>query len=101
MVLRHGGGVRGKKPLDAIKSSGWPVVDCRPLKNDAEKTAFVVSEFKAGDRPEEAHHIRGTLAFPQLDYVATLRTRRKLEPNRDHGLEVLADSWYHVLCDEG
>jgi AcrR family transcriptional regulator len=50
---------------------------------------------------EETHHIRGTLAFTQLDYVATLWTRRKLEPNRDHALEVLADSWYHLLCDEG
>ncbi|WP_284981792.1 TetR/AcrR family transcriptional regulator [Arthrobacter sp. efr-133-TYG-118] len=54
----------------------------------------------AGRFPEETHHIRGTLAFTQLDYVATLWTRRKLEPNRDHALEVLADSWYHLLCDE-
>ncbi len=50
--------------------------------------------------PEETHHIRGTLAFTQLDYVATLWTRRKLEPNREHALEVLADAWYHLLCDE-
>jgi len=21
--------------------------------------------------------------------------------NREHALEVLADSWYHLLCDEG
>jgi AcrR family transcriptional regulator len=50
---------------------------------------------------EETRHIRGTLAFTQLDYVATLWTRRKYEPNREHALEVLADSWYHLLCDEG
>jgi AcrR family transcriptional regulator len=56
---------------------------------------------QAGRFPEETHHIRGTLAFTQLDYVATLWTRRKFEPNRDHALEVLADSWYHLLCDEG
>ena len=55
----------------------------------------------AGRFSPETHHIRGTLAFTQLDYVATLWTRRKLEPNRDHALEVLADSWYHLLCDEG
>ena len=55
----------------------------------------------AGRFPEETRHIRGTLAFTQLDYVATLWTRRKLEPNRDHALEVLADSWYRLLCDEG
>ena len=55
----------------------------------------------AGRFPQETHHIRGPLAFTQLDYVATLWTRRRLEPNRDHALEVLADSWYHLLCDEG
>ncbi|MDJ0456947.1 helix-turn-helix domain-containing protein [Arthrobacter sp. NQ7] len=55
----------------------------------------------AGRFSEETHHIRGTLAFTQLDYVATLWTRRKLEPNREHALEILADSWFHLLCDEG
>lgn len=54
----------------------------------------------AGRFQEETRHIRGTLAFTQLDYVATLWTRRKYEPNREHALEVLADSWYHLLCDE-
>lgn len=50
LVLRHGGGTRGKKLLDAVKAGGWPVVDCQPLKKDAEKTAFVVAEFKAASR---------------------------------------------------
>jgi AcrR family transcriptional regulator len=54
----------------------------------------------AGRFPEETRHIRGTLAFTQLDYVATLWTRRKLEPNREHALDVLAESWYHLLCDD-
>jgi len=58
LVVRHGGGVRGKKLLDAIKAAGWPVVDCQPLKKDADKTAFVVSEFRAASRriePEAVH----------------------------------------------
>jgi DNA polymerase III subunit delta len=50
LVLRHGGGARGKKLLDAVKKGGWPVVDCQPLKKDADKVAFVASEFKAGGR---------------------------------------------------
>ncbi|MEV7604420.1 DNA polymerase III subunit delta [Paenarthrobacter sp. NPDC089322] len=50
LVLRHAGGVRGKKLLDAVKSAGWPLIDCQPLKKDADKTAFVVAEFKAGGR---------------------------------------------------
>lgn len=55
----------------------------------------------AGRFPPETRHIRGTLAYTQLDYVATLWTRRRLEPNRDHALDVLADSWHHLLCKAG
>lgn len=58
LVLRHGGGVRGKKLLDAVKAGGWPVVDCQPLKKEAEKMAFVAAEFKAASRriePEAMH----------------------------------------------
>jgi DNA polymerase-3 subunit delta len=58
LVLRYGGGVRGKKLLDAIKAAGWPVVDCQPLKKDAEKIAFVTAEFKTASRridPDAVH----------------------------------------------
>jgi hypothetical protein len=50
LVLRHSGGTRGKKLLDAVKAGGWPTVDCQPLKKDAEKTAFVTAEFRAAGR---------------------------------------------------
>jgi AcrR family transcriptional regulator len=66
----------------------------------------VISDIAKGLRlakrfPAATHHIRGTLAFTQLDYVATLWTRRKYEPNREHAIEVLADSWHHLLGDAG
>ncbi|MBT2531418.1 DNA polymerase III subunit delta [Arthrobacter sp. ISL-48] len=50
LVLRHAGGVRGKKLLDAVKAGGWPLVDCQPLKKDADKAAFVAAEFRAAGR---------------------------------------------------
>ncbi|NUP59355.1 MAG: DNA polymerase III subunit delta [Pseudarthrobacter sp.] len=50
VVLRHAGGARGKKLLDAVKKGGWPIVDCQPLKKDADKAAFVMAEFKAEGR---------------------------------------------------
>lgn len=58
LVLRHAGGNRGKKLLDAIKKAGWPVVDCQPLKKDADKVTFVATEFKAAGRriDQEAVH---------------------------------------------
>lgn len=48
VVLRHGGGNRGKKLLDAIKSAGAAalVVECKEIKKDAERVTFVQQEFQ-------------------------------------------------------
>nr|WP_269439171.1 DNA polymerase III subunit delta [Arthrobacter sp. zg-Y820] len=50
LVMHHGGGNRGKKLLDAVKSAGAAVVECQPFKKDAEKLDFVSQEFKAARR---------------------------------------------------
>ncbi|AMB58680.1 DNA polymerase III subunit delta [Microterricola viridarii] len=52
LVLRHNGGVRGKKLLDALRGGlgGGVEVVCAELKKDAEKYDFAVAEFKAGSR---------------------------------------------------
>ena len=72
LVLRHGGGVRGKKLLDAIKAGGWPVVDCQPLKKDADKAAFVTTEFKAASRriEQDAVHALVNAVGAQLAELA-------------------------------
>ncbi|KPG88897.1 DNA polymerase III subunit delta [Frigoribacterium sp. RIT-PI-h] len=52
LVLRHGGGVRGKKLLDAVRGGtgrGLEVV-CAELKKDTEKLAFAAAEFAAERR---------------------------------------------------
>lgn len=49
VVLHHGGGNRGKPLLDAVKKTA-PIIDCSPLKKDAERVAFVQEEFKAARR---------------------------------------------------
>ncbi|WP_432394793.1 DNA polymerase III subunit delta [Pseudarthrobacter sp. L19] len=61
MVMRHGGGVRGKKLLDAIKAGGWPVVDCQPMKKDADKISFVMTEFKAASRRIEPDAVQALI----------------------------------------
>jgi hypothetical protein len=58
----------------------------------ASTAAELVDAVREGERP-------GILAW--LESRAALWTRRKLEPNRDHAFDVLADSWYHLLGDEG
>ncbi len=52
LVLRHGGGVRGKKLLDAVRSglgSGVEIV-CVELKKEQERAAFAAAEFALARR---------------------------------------------------
>lgn len=58
VVVVHGGGQRGKKMLDAITTSGAPVVACDPLKKDAERVAFAEQEFRAARRRAEPAAVR-------------------------------------------
>lgn len=51
LVLRHGGGQRGKKLLDTVRTDRYAVVaDCPPLTKDAEKAEFVTSEVRDAHR---------------------------------------------------
>jgi DNA polymerase-3 subunit delta len=52
VVLRHGGGVRGKKLLDAIRAGagGGIEVVCTELKRDSDKYDFAQAEFKAAGK---------------------------------------------------
>jgi DNA polymerase-3 subunit delta len=52
LVLRHGGGVRGKKLLDAVRGGlgGGIEIVCVDLKKDSEKLDFAAAEFAAEGR---------------------------------------------------
>jgi DNA polymerase-3 subunit delta len=50
LVLRHGGGTRGKKLLDAVAAAGHPVVACDPVKRDADKADLVRTDFRRARR---------------------------------------------------
>ncbi|WP_147106212.1 DNA polymerase III subunit delta [Nesterenkonia populi] len=49
LVLRHTGGNRGKKLLDALAQRAV-VVDCAPVKSDSDKLDFLRQEFRAARR---------------------------------------------------
>jgi hypothetical protein len=49
-------------------------------------------------RPGDASHPRNACLHATGPRGHPL-TRRKLEPNREHALDVLADSWFHLLSD--
>lgn len=50
LILHYSGGTRGKKLLEAIKAAGALIVNCQPIKRDAEKIDFVQAEFKSAKR---------------------------------------------------
>lgn len=58
LVLRHAGGVRGKKTLDAVRAAGARVVACDPVKRDADKQAFVSAELRRARRRAEPAAVR-------------------------------------------
>ncbi len=64
VVLRHGGGVRGKKLLDAIRSGsgGGVEIVCTELKKDAEKYEFASAEFRTAGKRVTASALRSLVA---------------------------------------
>jgi DNA polymerase-3 subunit delta len=64
LVLRHGGGVRGKRLLDAIRSGsgGGIEIVCAELKKDAERYEFAASEFRSAGRRVSPGALRALVA---------------------------------------
>jgi DNA polymerase III subunit delta len=64
LVLRHGGGVRGKKLLDALRAGtgGGIEIVCAELKKDAEKYDFAAAEFSAANRRITAGALRAVVS---------------------------------------
>ncbi|TRW45441.1 DNA polymerase III subunit delta [Georgenia yuyongxinii] len=58
LVLRHNGGTRGKKLLDAIGAAGYPVVACESLKRDGDKADFVRADFRRARRRVDAEAVQ-------------------------------------------
>jgi DNA polymerase-3 subunit delta len=50
LVLVHPGGVKGKSLLDAVRTAGAVVVDCKAVKWESDKVSFVQGEFRAAGR---------------------------------------------------
>lgn len=67
VILTHGGGNRGKRLLDAIAKAKHPVVECKPLKNDRDKSDFVYAEVRAAGRRIEPDAARLLIAAAGRD----------------------------------
>ncbi|QCU78001.1 DNA polymerase III subunit delta [Citricoccus sp. SGAir0253] len=60
LLLRHTGGNRGKKLLDAVVAAGVQV-ECQPIKSDAEKAEFVAGEFRSRRRSIDPEAVRALI----------------------------------------
>jgi DNA polymerase-3 subunit delta len=64
VVLRHGGGVRGKKMLDAVRAAAGVAeeVVCTELKRDSDKYDFASAEFRAAGKRVSPGAIRALVS---------------------------------------
>ena len=97
VVLRHAGGVRGKKLLDAIRGGAGEGIEvaCLELKKDQEKSEFAASEFAAAGRRVTGGAIRA-LVSAFADDLAELASacQQLLADDADEITEVTVERYY-------
>lgn len=97
LVLRHGGGMRGKKLLDAIRSGrgGGVEVACLELTKDSERQDFVHAEFAAGGRRITASAVRALVSAFQDDLAELAAAcQQLLSDASDEITEVTVERYY-------
>lgn len=97
VVLRHAGGVRGKKLLDAIRSGagGGIEVVCAELKKDAEKYDFAASEFSTAGRAIAPGALRAiTSAFSGDLAELAAACQQLLSDSAERITEATVDKYY-------
>lgn len=80
LVLRHGGGVRGKKLLDAVRGGlgGGIEIPCAPLKKETDKLDFVSAEFRHAERRISSGALRALVAAFTEDLAELAAACRQL-----------------------
>ena len=97
LVLRHAGGVRGKKLLDTVRggAGGGIEIACLELKKDQEKSEFAAAEFSAAGRRVTGGAIRA-LVSAFSDDLAELASacQQLLADDSDEITEVTVERYY-------
>ncbi len=97
LVLRHGGGVRGKKLLDAIRAGtgGGVEVVCAELKRDDDKVAFAQAEFRAAQRKVTPGAVRALVSAFTDDLAELAAACRQLVSDTEGDItEAVVDRYY-------
>lgn len=97
LVLRHAGGVRGKKLLDAVRGGlgdGIEIV-CTDLKKDSEKYDFAAAEFAAQGRRVTGGALRAlTTAFSDDLAELAAACQQLLADSAEEITEAIVDKYY-------
>ncbi|MFD1713891.1 DNA polymerase III subunit delta [Amnibacterium flavum] len=97
VVMRHAGGVRGKKLLDALRTGAGGAIEvaCLELKKDSDKYDFAVAEFRNAGRRITPGALRALLAAFSGD-VAELATAcsQLIADASDEITEATVDKYY-------
>ncbi len=97
LVLRHAGGVRGKKLLDAVRGGlgGGIEIICSELKKDTDKLDFAAAEFSDAGRRVTASALRA-LVSAFSDDLAELASacQQLLEDSSEEITEVTVEKYY-------
>ncbi|MCS0499235.1 DNA polymerase III subunit delta [Protaetiibacter mangrovi] len=97
LVLRHGGGVRGKKLLDAIRagSGGGVEVVCAELKREGDKIDFAAAEFRTAQRKATPGAVRALVSAFTDDLAELAAACRQLVSDTDGDItEAVVDRYY-------
>lgn len=97
LVLRHAGGARGKKLLDAIRAGSGNGIEiaCLELKSDAEKQDFAAAEFAAAGRRVTGGAIRALVsAFAEDLAELAAACQQLLADDADEITEVTVERYY-------
>ena len=97
LVLRHAGGVRGKKLLDAVRGGlgGGIEIACAEMKKESDRTDFVVAEFRAAGRKIAGSAVRALVAAFAED-IAELAAacRQLLADSAEEITEPIVEKYY-------
>lgn len=97
IFLRHGGGVRGKRFLDAIRSGQGDGIEivCAELKSDADKNDFVHQEFKDAERRATPGAVRALInAFSSSGAELAAACAQLIQDSAGDIDEPLVDQYY-------
>lgn len=95
VVIVHGGGVRGKKLLDAVKKAGAPVYSCAAIKRDSDLVDFAMGEFKRAGRAASAGAVRALVNAVGTDVSQVAAACAQLVSDVDSGItEEIVSKYY-------